>query len=149
VIKPQVEPAVTAIPIEAVVMSQEILKSDTVESFSMVESPTTVDASSDSATQPAIEASTPAPAAPAIPAAVAEQAKPVPVRPAAVGNTGSLFFTADADTPSSVTRHLFEPMPATAPAAVPETSEEQELPLLAGNDELTDQENKQDSERSA
>ena len=89
----------------------------------------------------------PAPAAP--PAAVVESPKPAtPVRPA-VGNTGSLFFTADADTPSSVTRHLFEPMPAAQPAAVTEKNEEHDLSLLADNDEATDEEKDQGSERSA
>jgi ribonuclease E len=65
-----------------------------------------------------------------------------------VGNTGSLFFTADADTPSSVTRHLFEPMPTpVAPVVEQDTLEEdaaQELPLLAATEEKT-----QDSERNA
>ena len=48
-----------------------------------------------------------------VPAGCARSSGRIPkarsVRPA-VGNTGSLFFTADADTPSSVTRHLFEPI---------------------------------------
>ncbi|MEP6908078.1 MAG: hypothetical protein ABI858_08890 [Pseudoxanthomonas sp.] len=66
-----------------------------------------------------------------------------------MGNTGSLFFTADADTPSSVTRHLFEPMP-TQPVLPPvEKSEEQELPLIADNDEPVEAAKNQDSERSA
>jgi len=36
-----------------------------------------------------------------------------------VGNSGSLFFSADADTPSSVTRHLFDPVPASRPQLQP------------------------------
>jgi ribonuclease E len=44
---------------------------------------------------------------------VAAPTKPSPATPAA---GGSLFFTADADTPRSVTRHLFEPVPAPRPA---------------------------------
>ncbi len=74
-------------------------------------------------------------------------AAPSPVirsRPPA-GNTGSLFFTADADTPSSVTRHLFEPMPA---PVVADSDEDRDLPGLAGNDEATDS-GSQGSERSA
>jgi len=47
------------------------------------------------------------------PAVDTAAAKPKPAAPAA----GSLFFAADADTPRSVTRHLFEPVPAPRPAA--------------------------------
>lgn len=62
------------------------------------------------------QADTPADAA-AVAAASApepESARPAPAAKArpAVGNSGSLFFSADADTPSSVTRHLFDPVPA-------------------------------------
>jgi ribonuclease E len=147
----QVEPVVAAIPAETSVVIQEILKSDTVETFSMVENPAPAEAAPATATQAAPEV--PAPAAPAAsapvaPVTVAEPPKPAPVRPA-VGNSGSLFFTADADTPSSVTRHLFEPMPAAQPAAVTEKSEEHDLPLLADNDEASDEEKNQGSERSA
>jgi ribonuclease E len=79
--------------------------------------------------------------------AAVEPPKPAAARPA-VGNTGSLFFTADADTPASVTRHLFEPMPAPQPAVV-EKHEERDLPLLAENDESAGEEKDQGSERSA
>jgi ribonuclease E len=148
VVDAQAEPVVAASPAEARVVTPEILKSDTVESFSMVESPAPAEAAAP--VQAAPEAPAPA-ASPAPVAAVAatEPPKPAPVRPA-VGNTGSLFFTADADTPSSVTRHLFEPVPVAAqPAAAAEKSEEHDLPLLADNDEADDEENKQGSERSA
>ncbi|MGH8062888.1 MAG: Rne/Rng family ribonuclease [Pseudoxanthomonas sp.] len=139
VVDSQAEPVAAAIPAETSVVTQEVLKSDTVESFAVVESPLLAEAAT-----PAEVASEEASAPPAAPAIVVEPPKPAPVRPA-VGNTGSLFFTADADTPSSVTRHLFEPMPAAQPAAVAEKSEEHDLPLLADSDE----EKNQDSERSA
>jgi ribonuclease E len=144
------ESITTAITPEARVVAQEILKSDTEESFSVVESPAPFDAAAPVA-QAASEA--PAPAAPVSPAPVApaivvEPAKPAPVRPTA-GNTGSLFFTADADTPSSVTRHLFEPMPAAQPAAVTEKDDGYDLPVVADNDEADREEKNQDSERSA
>ena len=47
----------------------------------------------------------PAPVEPVVPAPVA----PKPATPPA---TGSLFFVADADTPPSITRSLFEPVVA-------------------------------------
>lgn len=53
------------------------------------------------------EAPTPAPAP-----------QPVP-KPAAAPATGSLFFVADADTPPSVTRSLFEPVTPAKPADAP------------------------------
>ena len=150
VVEPRVESIEAALPPEASVMAREILKSDTEESFSVVESPAPAEAFAPVA-QAAAEA--PAPAlpvspAPVAPALVIEPARPAPVRPA-VGNTGSLFFTADADTPSSVTRHLFEPMPATQPAAVPEMGDGHDLPVIADNDKADSEEKKQDSERSA
>ena len=51
-----------------------------------------------------------------------------------VGNTGSLFFTADVDTPASITRHLFEPAPLAVVEAEAEESSAQDLPLPAGED---------------
>jgi ribonuclease E len=144
-----------ATPAEANATAQEILKNDTVESSPPVENPAPAEAASIAAqaapeTTPEarqeIELPTPAPAA--APVATVEPPKPAPARPA-VGNTGSLFFTADADTPSSVTRHLFEPMPAPQPAAVVEKHEERDLPMLAENDETAGEEKDQGSERSA
>jgi ribonuclease E len=80
--------------------------------------------------------------------APAEVPRPAPPRPA-VGNTGSLFFTADADTPSSVTRHLFEPAtPVTPVATAPGKEEGHELPP-AGNDETLEDGNDQSGERNA
>jgi ribonuclease E len=70
---------------------------------------------------------------------VVTSASPKPAAPAAGG--GSLFFTADADTPRSVTRHLFEPAPAPRPAHdAPEASED-------GNEDRAS--DKPDGERSA
>ena len=138
------EPAVIATPAEANAAAQEILKNDTVESFTLVENPTPAEAASIAAVTATPEVEEPTPA----PVAAVEPPKPAAVRPA-VGNTGSLFFTADADTPSSVTRHLFEPMPAPQPAAVVEKHEEHDLALHADNDETADGEKDQGSERSA
>lgn len=149
----QTEPSVIATPTEANATAQEILKNDTVESFTLVENPAPAEAASIAVqaapgTTPEPEAvvheAEPVPA----PVAAVEPPKPAPVRPA-VGNTGSLFFTADADTPSSVTRHLFEPMPAPQPAAIVEKHEEHDPSLLADNDEMAGGEKDQDSERSA
>ncbi|MGH8027195.1 MAG: hypothetical protein ACREO0_10760, partial [Pseudoxanthomonas sp.] len=142
------EPVVIATPAEASVAAQETLKNDTVESFTLVENPAPVEAASIAVqAAPEIAPEVVEPPAPA-PVAAVEPPKPAPARPA-VGNTGSLFFTADADTPSSVTRHLFEPMPTPQPAAVVEKHEEQDLPLLADNDETAGGEKDRDSERSA
>ncbi|WDS37071.1 Rne/Rng family ribonuclease [Pseudoxanthomonas sp.] len=44
-----------------------------------------------------------------------ETIAPAKPKPAAPATGGSLFFTADADTPRSVTRHLFEPVAAPRP----------------------------------
>lgn len=149
----QTEPSVIATPTEANATAQEILRNDTVESFTLVENPAPAEAASIAVqaapgTTPEPEAvvheAEPVPA----PVAAVEPPKPAPVRPA-VGNTGSLFFTADADTPSSVTRHLFEPMPAPQPAAIVEKHEEHDPSLLADNDEMAGGEKDQDSERSA
>jgi ribonuclease E len=72
------------------------------------------------------------------PAAVVDApVKPKPAAPAAAGN--SLFFAADADTPHSVTRHLFEPVSAPRPA---------QGGTEANNDDAPG-EDKPDSERSA
>ncbi len=88
----------------------------------------------------------PAPAVETEPAPAAVSAAPAaPSRPA-VGNTGSLFFTVDADMPASVTRHLFDPPPPPAPVA--ESSDEHDLPRIAGNDE-PEEDKPQGSERSA
>ncbi|HZF98738.1 MAG TPA: hypothetical protein VEY92_10970, partial [Pseudoxanthomonas sp.] len=55
----------------------------------------------------------------------------------ATGSTGSLFFTADTDTPASVTRHLFDPVPSARPALQPAQSAtpKEDLPRLADSDE--------------
>ena len=135
-----------ASPEAAESMSPAILKNDTVESFTMAESPAASGPAAIAALPAAPDAETPAAETPVV---VTEPAKPAPVRPA-VGNSGSLFFTADADTPSSVTRHLFEPVPAPQPAAVMvEKGEEHDLPLLADNDEASDEKKDLGSERSA
>ncbi|KAF1717973.1 ribonuclease E [Pseudoxanthomonas yeongjuensis] len=152
VVDSQAEPVPARIADETSVVTREIQKSDAGENFAVVESPAPAEAVAPAA-QAASEAPvSEAPASPTpvavAPAIVVEPAKPAPVRPA-VGNTGSLFFTADADTPSSVTRHLFEPAPAAQPAAAAEKSEEHDLPLLADNDEASDEEKNQGSERSA
>jgi ribonuclease E len=52
-------------------------------------------------------------------AAEAETQADAPAAPKPAAATGSLFFAADAQTPRSVTRHLFEPSPA------PRVSDEQ------------------------
>ena len=136
------EPPASA-PADAHVAAQSILKSDTVESFDIVEAATTPAEAAAVAPQPAVvkhvetapEPPAPKPAAPARPP---------------VGNTGSLFFTADADTPASVTRHLFEPIPTPAPlVAEAEKNEAHDLPLIADNDETTEAAKDQGSERSA
>ncbi len=95
------------------------------------------------------EAATPAEAA-ATATAAAPEAAPAPVtapasKPeAARGTTGSLFFALDANTPPSVTRSLFDPVPAPKPA--PEAS-------VANNDDVAPDDSttddKPDSERSA
>ena len=150
----QVQPVATAAATEANVVAREILKSDTEESFSVVESPAAIEtvAPMVRATAETAIPAAPASPAPAVPAAVVEPPKPAPARPA-VGNTGSLFFTADADTPSSVTRHLFAPMPVVQAAPTVEKGPEHDLPLLADNDEasveVSEKEKNQDSERSA
>jgi ribonuclease E len=140
----QAEPVVIATPAEANVAAQETLENDTVESFPLAENPAPAEAASIAAVTLTPVVEEPASA----PVAAVEPPKPAPVRPA-VGNTGSLFFTADADTPASVTRHLFEPMPAPQPATAVDQHEEHELPLHADNDETADGEKDQGSERSA
>ncbi|MET0807541.1 MAG: Rne/Rng family ribonuclease [Pseudoxanthomonas sp.] len=135
---------------DAEVSAQGILKSDTVESFNVVDTATVPAEAAVIATQPVadhVAETTPAP-----PRKAVEPAKPAPARPA-VGNTGSLFFTADADTPSSVTRHLFEPMaPIVQAAPVPDTGAEEPKPdpaLVAGNDESIEEGKNQGGERGA
>ena len=91
---------------------------------------------------PAVEPE-PAPAAIVAPAPAPSPAVS-PSRPS-VGNTGSLFFNVDADMPASVTRHLFDPPP---PAPVAESTDEHDLPRVAGNDEA-EEDKPQGSERSA
>ncbi|MET1163004.1 MAG: Rne/Rng family ribonuclease, partial [Pseudoxanthomonas sp.] len=164
------EPAFAETPAEAKVAPQEILKNDTVESFTLLENQAPVEtpalvAQAAPEVEAAVPVSVPIPAPVPAPIAapdqvsaaasavetVVETAKPAlaPARPA-VGNTGSLFFTADADTPSSVTRHLFEPMPVPPVAPVAEKDEDHDLSLLAAdNDEAADREKDQGSERSA
>ena len=146
----QSEPVVIATPAEANVAAQEVLNNESVESFTAVENQAPAEAASIAAVTvvaeveatPAAEESAPAPVA------AIEVPKPAPVRPA-VGNTGSLFFTADADTPASVTRHLFEPMPVPPAVAAVEKHEDLDLALHADNDETADGEKDQGSERSA
>ncbi len=136
------EPPASA-PAEAHVAAQSILKSDTVESFDIVEAATTPAEAAAVAPQPAVVEHVDA---------VPEPPAPKPVAPARppVGNTGSLFFTADADTPASVTRHLFEPIPTPAPlVAESEKTDAHDLPLIADNDETTEAAKDQGSERSA
>lgn len=69
-------------------------------------------------------------AAPAVapPASVAKPTAPSAPR----GSTGSLFFVADADTPASVTRSLFEPVPTPKPVEEPAAP-----PAIAHNDDDT------------
>jgi ribonuclease E len=62
------------------------------------------------------------------PAPVAKPAAPAAPR----GSTGSLFFVADADTPASVTRSLFEPVPTPKPVEEPAVP-----PAIAHNDDGT------------
>ncbi len=129
----EVQPVVAAAEVPADVAATpapEILKSDSIESFAVesIAPAETVAAAAAPVAQAivAAEATTevePAPVAPT----------PAPPRPT-VGNTGSLFFTADADTPSSVTRHLFEPMPTPAAPAMAD-EEAQELPVLAATED--------------
>ncbi len=129
------------------VVAPDILKNDMVESFDAVNTLTEPAEAAQSAPQPVVMVEAP----PARASEVADAVKPVAARPA-VGNTGSLFFTADADTPSSVTRHLFEPMPITLPASVQQVEtklEATELPLLAGNDQGGEDATTQGDERSA
>ncbi len=142
-VETQPEPAVIVAPAIASVVAQEILKNDTLESFTIAETQAPAEATAPQAA-PAVEA----PATPA-PIVAVEQPRPAPAVRPAVGNTGSLFFTADADTPSSVTRHLFEPTPVPQTAPAVEKSEEHDLPLLADNDEPADEGKNQGSERSA
>ncbi len=128
-----------AMPVETNIVAQEILKSDTVESFTLETAAPAEVAVIAPQVAVEIEAPTVAPAPPV----------PAPTRPA-TGNTGSLFFTADVDTPRSVTRHLFEPMPAPLPpvAAMEEEADEDAAPLLTEKDKPAE-ENNQGSERSA
>jgi ribonuclease E len=138
------EPSAPA-PAEAHVAAQGILKNDTVESFDVVEAAATPAEAAAVATQPVVVEQVEAAPAPPAPKPAA------PARPP-VGNTGSLFFTADADTPASVTRHLFEPIPTPAPLAAEaegEKNETHDLPLIADNDEPTEAAKDQGSERSA
>ena len=147
----QAQPAAAPAATEASIVARQILKDDTEESFPVVESPAPVESVAPAAQVVAATSTPAAPESPArvAPAAVVQPPKPaVPVRPA-VGNTGSLFFTADADTPSSVTRHLFEPMPVAPPAATTEKNEAHDLSVLAGNDEAGEEEKSRDGERSA
>jgi ribonuclease E len=63
----------------------------------------------------------------------------------AAGSTGSLFFVADQDTPASVTRSLFDPVPTSKPAQPVETDS-----VTAHNDDEKPSEPDQEStERSA
>jgi ribonuclease E len=130
---------------DATVAAPQILKNDSIESFTVESTPQeeTAVVAADPVVQPvAVGENAPVAAAPA-----PVVAPPAPVRPP-VGNTGSLFFTADADTPSSVTRHLFEPMPTPiAPVAeqeIPAEETAQEATLLTAAEEKT-----QDNERNA
>lgn len=86
------------------------------------------------------EAATPAEAAAAA-AATHQVIKPEPPR----GTTGSLFFALDANTPSSVTRGLFDPVPA--PKPMPEAGAAHNDDAAQGDSLEPD--DKPDSERSA
>ncbi|MEL1264311.1 ribonuclease E [Pseudoxanthomonas putridarboris] len=91
------------------------------------------------------EAAIPTPVdAPLAPPPVVAAAKPAaPVTP--LGSTGSLFFVADADTPPSVTRSLFEPVPTPQPVEKPAAS-----PSVAHNDDApTGSDGEGNDERSA
>jgi ribonuclease E len=98
---------------------------------------------------PAAAASVAVPQAPATPVESVATPPAAPSRSVA-GSTGSLFFTADADTPASVTRHLFDPVPRARPALQPAQSAtpKEDMPRLADSDETEDG-NSEDSERSA
>jgi ribonuclease E len=128
------------------VTAPQILKNDSIESFT-VESIAPVDTVAEvvpASIAVAIveaEATTEVEPAPVVAAPAPVAPTPAPARPP-VGNTGSLFFTVDADTPPSVTRHLFEPVPPVAPAV--DEDEAGELPLLAAHEEKT-----QDNDRNA
>jgi ribonuclease E len=136
------EPSAPAAPAEAHVAAQGILKNDTVESFDVLEAAATP-AEAAAVASPVVVEQVEAPPAPPAPKPAA------PARPP-VGNTGSLFFTADADTPASVTRHLFEPIPTPAPLATEaEKNEAHDLPLIADNDEPSEAGKDHGSERSA
>ena len=131
------------------VPAQDILKSDTVESFDAVNT-LSVPGEAVEIAPPPVEIVKATPAMAPVSKA-AEPAKTAPARPA-VGNTGSLFFTADADTPSSVTRHLFEPMPMVQAAPVQQDDakgDATDLPLLAGHDEASEETPDQGGERRA
>ena len=144
----EVQPVVAAVetPAEVALTAPHILKNDSIESFT-VESISPVETLAAVAAPIAesiaeVEAKTEVKPAPVVaePAHVAPN--PAPASPPN-GNTGSLFFTADADTPSSVTRHLFEPMPTPVEPVV-EDEDAQELPLLAATEKKI-----QDNEHSA
>ena len=145
IVAPPVEvvPQAVAAPVAVEVSAPGILKNDTAASYDVAVTDAVVEAVP-SAPKPAV---TVEPAVVVAAEPVAPQPTRAPERPA-VGNTGSLFFTADADTPASITRHLFEP--ATPPQAAPvaEESEVQVLPSVAGNDDSS-VEKEQDGERSA
>ena len=134
----EIQPVVLAAeaPAEVAVTAPQILKHASVESLTVentapIETVAEVEAKTE-VEEPAPVVAAPAPVAPT----------PAPARPP-IGNTGSLFFTADADTPSSVTRHLFEPMPTPVEPVV-EDEDAQELPLLAATEKKI-----QDNEHSA
>jgi ribonuclease E len=131
---------VAATPAEAHVAAQEVTAADAVAVQATGEPATPAEAAAVAAAQ--------VPSTPAEP--VAAPAQPAPGRPAATGSTGSLFFSADADTPASVTRHLFDPVPATRPALQPAQSSppQEDLPRVADNAEAVEGRS-EDSERSA
>ena len=95
----------------------------------------------------AVPTAAPAPSVPAQAAAPTPAAAAPTPRPA-IGNTGSLFFTADADTPASVTRHLFDPVPTVRPTLqTAQPSQQEDPPRPADNDERESKD--EGSERSA
>ena len=136
-------PSATTEPVAITAPESAILKNDTIGNFTLEQSPPVE-------VEP-IAVATVAVVVPeavvAAPVAVLAAPVPSPAPARAPASGGSLFFTVDADTPPSVTRHLFEPVATPLPLADPEG--EAELPSLAGNDDGNRTGNGLDSERSA
>ena len=145
----EIQPVVAAVeaPAEVAAAAPQILKNDSIESFTMesiapIATVAAVVAAPIAEAIVEVEANTEVKPAPVVATPAPVASTPAPARPP-ISNTGSLFFTADADTPSSVTRHLFEPMPTPVEPVV-EDEDAQELPLLAATEKKI-----QDNEHSA